>query len=55
MIPLEISCAPAEVLTVENPGKSGKDMVDPGTVIKVSSRPRRNAAVIGEIRRKDNL
>ena len=55
LIPLEISCAPAEVLTVENPGKSGKDMVDPGTVINVSSRPRRNAAVIGEIRRKDNL
>ena len=53
-IPLEISCAPAEVLAVENPGKSGMDVVNPGTGISTNCRPRRNAAVIGEILRKDN-
>ena len=42
----------AEILTVGNPGKSGKDMVNSGTGINVSCRPRRNAATIGEIRRK---
>ena len=53
LIPLEISCAAAEILTVENPGKSGKDMVNSGTGSNVNYRPRRNAAIIGEIRRKD--
>ena len=55
LIPLEIPCAAAEILTVENPGKSGKDIVNPGTGSNVNYRPRRNAAIIGEIRRKDTL
>ena len=54
LIPLEISCAPAEVLAVENPGKSGMDVVNPSTGISTYCRPRRNAAIIGEILRKDN-
>ena len=54
LIPLEISCAPAEVLAVENPGKSGMDVVNPGTGISTNCRPRRNAAIIGELLRKDN-
>ena len=54
LIPLEISCAPAEILTVGNPGKSGKDMVNSGTGINVNCRPHRNAAIIGEIRRREN-
>ena len=53
LIPLEISCAPAEILTVENPGTSSKDMVNAGTGSNVNYRHRRNAAIIGEIRRKD--
>ena len=53
LIPLEISCADAEILTTENPGKSGKDMVNSGTGSNVNYRPRRNAAIIGEICRKD--
>ena len=54
LIPLEIFCAPAEILTVGNPCKSGKDMVNSGTGINVNCRPCRNAAIVGEIRRKDN-
>ena len=55
LIPLEISCAPAEILTVGNPGKSGKGMVNSGTGININYRPCRNAAIIDEIQsRKDN-
>ena len=49
-----ISCAPTEILTVGNPGKSGNHMVNSGTGINVNCRLRRNAAIMGEIRRKDN-
>ena len=54
LIPSEISCAPAEILTVGNPGKSGEDMVNSSAGINLNCRPRRNAAIIGEIRREDN-